>query len=455
MKTDNTSRPNPPSVSSPSAGASGAARIERNAPTAAPQAAPQVTPARDPFANAVRPTTNAPTEPARQGIQRDIALGQNAQSSTAATAQSARTRTANMPEPSTGATPPDFVGDTRPSSALAQSIQGGNNLRRGAEGPAVRDLQQALNQAGARPSVGVDGDFGPRTQEAVRSFQRQHGLDADGVVGPRTFEALQRANGGQPPAPNTPAPNTPAPNVPAPAPNTPAPDASGFVTGNGRVSSGWGDTSAQRTQQAEALLRANGQWPPQNGRAYAIQIDQDAPSASASQTARNNFARSYSGETSVFRAENGRLVEVSGDPMRSASHPGQFRSSASPDVNGDGRGDVAHIRPGVYDYNTRTGGKGGNRYNPVDDGQFRNSARDTNGDGVIDGGEADRRYSASAIQIHMGNSNSPSSIGCQTMPPADYSRFQRALRDANTGGQGSFTYILARRPNDTHGANPY
>ncbi len=444
MKTDNTSRPNPSSVSNSNT-ASSPSRIERNTPTS-----PQATPARDPFANAIQPTTTAPTEPARQGIQRDVALGQDAAVSSP---QNPRARTANMPEPATGATPPDFAGDTRTNSAMAQSIQGGTNLRRGAEGPAVQDLQQALNQAGARPALQTDGDFGPRTQEAVRSFQRQQGLQADGVVGPRTLEALQRANGGQAPAPNTPAPNTPAPN--APAPNAPAPDASGFVTGNGRVSAGWGDTSAQRTQQAEALLRANGQWPPQEGRAYAIQIDQDAPPASASQTERNNFARSYSGETSVFRAENGRLVEVSGDPMRSASHPGQFRSSASPDVNGDGRGDVAHIRPGVYDYSTRMGGSGGNRFNPIDDGQFRNSARDTNGDGVIDGAETDRRYSASAIQIHMGNSNSPSSIGCQTMPPADYGRFQSAIRDANTGGQGSFTYILARRPNDTHGANPY
>jgi peptidoglycan hydrolase-like protein with peptidoglycan-binding domain len=64
-------------------------------------------------------------------------------------------------------------------------------LREGSRGPAVRALQQQLNQHGAR--LTVDGSFGPNTERAVRAFQQRHGLTADGVVGPRTSAALGRA----------------------------------------------------------------------------------------------------------------------------------------------------------------------------------------------------------------------------------------------------------------------
>lgn len=61
----------------------------------------------------------------------------------------------------------------------------------GAAGAAVMDLQRALNAAG--PQLLVDGDFGPRTDAAVREFQRQHGLKVDGIAGPLTRAALTRA----------------------------------------------------------------------------------------------------------------------------------------------------------------------------------------------------------------------------------------------------------------------
>lgn len=56
------------------------------------------------------------------------------------------------------------------------------------DGEDVRMLQLALSQAGYR--VGVDGQFGPRTNQVVRQFQQQHGLHIDGVVGQVTAAML-------------------------------------------------------------------------------------------------------------------------------------------------------------------------------------------------------------------------------------------------------------------------
>lgn len=63
-------------------------------------------------------------------------------------------------------------------------------LQYGSFGPAVSELQRDLNRIfpsyPGLPLV-VDGDYGPRTELAVREFQRRVGLAADGVVGPLTW----------------------------------------------------------------------------------------------------------------------------------------------------------------------------------------------------------------------------------------------------------------------------
>jgi peptidoglycan hydrolase-like protein with peptidoglycan-binding domain len=74
-----------------------------------------------------------------------------------------------------------------------QQTQQQRTLRRGARGEDVRDLQRQLNQRGAR--LAEDGRFGPRTDAALRRFQRENGVRGDGVAGPRTREALERNNG--------------------------------------------------------------------------------------------------------------------------------------------------------------------------------------------------------------------------------------------------------------------
>ncbi|MGI6643700.1 MAG: N-acetylmuramoyl-L-alanine amidase [Bacillota bacterium] len=64
-------------------------------------------------------------------------------------------------------------------------------LRRGSTGEDVVALQMSLSNLGFDPGP-VDGVFGPRTEKAVKDFQRASGLVADGISGPLTYAALKR-----------------------------------------------------------------------------------------------------------------------------------------------------------------------------------------------------------------------------------------------------------------------
>lgn len=61
-------------------------------------------------------------------------------------------------------------------------------LRLGDSGDEVKTLQMKLNKVGA--NLLVDGQFGPRTEQAVRTFQTVKNITPDGVVGPETWAAL-------------------------------------------------------------------------------------------------------------------------------------------------------------------------------------------------------------------------------------------------------------------------
>jgi len=86
----------------------------------------------------------------------------------------------------------------------------------GSSGSSVRTLQEKLKSAGFNPG-GVDGDFGARTDRAVRAFQQAKGLEVDGRVGPLTLRAL--SDGFEPAAPSRPRPSAPVEPV---APRGPA-----------------------------------------------------------------------------------------------------------------------------------------------------------------------------------------------------------------------------------------
>jgi len=56
-------------------------------------------------------------------------------------------------------------------------------------GDDVKELQTALKRTGYDPGP-IDGIFGPKTEKAVKAFQRVKGLVVDGIVGPKTAAAL-------------------------------------------------------------------------------------------------------------------------------------------------------------------------------------------------------------------------------------------------------------------------
>ena len=60
---------------------------------------------------------------------------------------------------------------------------GRRTLRRDDAGELVERLQAKIGAV-------VDGNFGPRTEAAVREFQRRHDLVPDGIVGPKTWAAI-------------------------------------------------------------------------------------------------------------------------------------------------------------------------------------------------------------------------------------------------------------------------
>ncbi len=95
--------------------------------------------------------------------------------------------------------------DATKDSPSSSGWLGAGSLKQGDKGEKVKTLQNLLNGKGA--SLTVDGDFGPATYKAVRSFQSVNGLEVDGVVGPKTAAMLSSGDskkiGSTPKAPDT------------------------------------------------------------------------------------------------------------------------------------------------------------------------------------------------------------------------------------------------------------
>lgn len=97
-----------------------------------------------------------------------------------------------------------------PFDAVSGALPAAPVLKRGSKGDAVRALQQRLADAGLYKGR-IDGDYGRRTQDAVRAYQMRYGLAADGIAGRETQRSLAAT---APRAPNMyPPPQTETPPV--------------------------------------------------------------------------------------------------------------------------------------------------------------------------------------------------------------------------------------------------
>jgi peptidoglycan hydrolase-like protein with peptidoglycan-binding domain len=66
-------------------------------------------------------------------------------------------------------------------------------LKKGSTGVAVKQLQQALKDLGYDVGA-VDGQFGTKTEQAVKAFQSDRGLTVDGIVGDITWLNIDEAD---------------------------------------------------------------------------------------------------------------------------------------------------------------------------------------------------------------------------------------------------------------------
>lgn len=78
------------------------------------------------------------------------------------------------------------------ASDIAEVAPADSVLKKGSRGPFVAELQGNLNRLGYGP-LRADGDFGAKTEAAVKAFQKKAGLSVDGWAGPRTIEAIGKA----------------------------------------------------------------------------------------------------------------------------------------------------------------------------------------------------------------------------------------------------------------------
>lgn len=88
-----------------------------------------------------------------------------------------------------------YINETEEISGVPSSYPG-TPLRQGSTGEKVLQMQRQLNViAGAYPlipKIAEDGIFGPRTEEAVRTFQQIFNLTQDGIVGFRTWYKISQ-----------------------------------------------------------------------------------------------------------------------------------------------------------------------------------------------------------------------------------------------------------------------
>lgn len=77
------------------------------------------------------------------------------------------------------------------TSSTSSASSSYTTLSSGSRGSAVKELQEKLNSLGYSCGT-ADGDYGAKTANAVRDFQRKNGLTIDGIAGSKTLAAIDK-----------------------------------------------------------------------------------------------------------------------------------------------------------------------------------------------------------------------------------------------------------------------
>lgn len=80
---------------------------------------------------------------------------------------------------------PQPIAPQQPVTPPTTPVEPNRALRRGDKGNDVRWVQQRLSQLGY--ALAVDGSYGPATESAVKTFQKDYRLAVDGVFGPASL----------------------------------------------------------------------------------------------------------------------------------------------------------------------------------------------------------------------------------------------------------------------------
>lgn len=103
-----------------------------------------------------------------------------------ASAQTTAPAPSAAPPSSTQAAPPSQPGTAAPSPAPSTQAGATQSL----SPDTIQSAQQALQQNGFYKGGKVDGKMGPKTRQAIRSFQHAKGLQASGHLNQKTLSAL-------------------------------------------------------------------------------------------------------------------------------------------------------------------------------------------------------------------------------------------------------------------------
>ena len=106
-----------------------------------------------------------------------------------------KTKVANRPWTHWYKLPFIDYGDTSGAQSAVDAVTvftlGSRLLKNGSAGADVKALQELLNQLGA--ALNVDGQFGSKTEAAVKAFQKKAGIRQDGTYGDQTHAVLMAA----------------------------------------------------------------------------------------------------------------------------------------------------------------------------------------------------------------------------------------------------------------------